>query len=533
LGFAARGRYPGKTRAQECQARAVTTATRTVLFTDLPDYTAQVSRTDREGLRRLLGQHEAVVGPLVARNRGRVLKNIGDSFLCLFPAATDALRAALEILGAGSQADVPTIRLAMTTGDVEEIEDDVFGSTVNLAARILGVTPANECWFGQGTRICMNEAEVAWEEVGQFHLKGIPGDEPCYRLVPAGRVWLPLPLASAARNGRLVRLRPGERPESVAANAVVLFEGFTAGSPALEEALAGLPVLEPSAFYLAAHTLSAGDRHAWTRSGRGLVIGTPEAIGRALVETEGDARGAKPFLDDSSTMFLELRRRVDLQLVVCGLALPAVPLAEVVAGYSFDLLEDGSWVTQSQQAVLRVDVHPGEVAVRALSAGVSVDGRLLAPGEEVALRDGAALVGPGGALRYRQTDGAYAGVLLADTDQWLGLLSGQTAELGRKPNPPGLAFPNRDRADNLRWCSGPRAARAQASQFTLDRYLSGRRQAAVQLSGNAIRLVPLHRECPTYVLRRDGLQAVEEPTQVTLGDLIVAGTNVIGLRAPE
>ena len=33
----------------------MTTATRTVLFTDVADYTAQVSRTDREGLRRLLG----------------------------------------------------------------------------------------------------------------------------------------------------------------------------------------------------------------------------------------------------------------------------------------------------------------------------------------------------------------------------------------------------------------------------------------------------------------------------------------------
>jgi hypothetical protein len=136
-------------------------------------------------------------------------------------------------------------------------------------------------------------------------------------------------------------------------------------------------------------------------------------------------------------------------------------------------------------------------------------------------------------ITYRGTDGAYTGVLLADTDQWLGLLSGQTAEVGRKPNPPGIAFPNRDNPDNLRWCSGSRAARAQASQFTLDRYLSGRRQAAVQLSADAIRLVPLHSDCPTYVLRRDGLQLVEQPAQVTVGDLIVAGTTVIGLRAPE
>jgi hypothetical protein len=509
------------------------TTTRTVFFTDLTDYTARVSCTDREGLHRLLERHEALVGPAVARFHGRVVKNIGDSFLCLFPAATDALRAALEILQPGAARDVPALRIAMTTGDVEEIADDAFGSTVNLAARILGATPPGECWFGHASRVCMNEAEVAWEPVGRFRLKGIPVEEPCYRLVPEDRCWLPLAVASAARGGRLARLRPGSPPESVAASAVVLLEGFASDPGGLRAAVAALPVLEPSAFYLAAYTLSAGDRQAWVETGRGLVIGAPEAIDRAVQAAEGDARGAARALDDSSTMFLDLRRQVDLQLVLCGLALPAVPLAEVVAGYGFDLLEDGSWVTRSEQAILRLDVSPDGVTVRALSAGVSVDGRLLPPGEEAALGDGAVVRGPAGTLRFRATEGDYAGVVLAEGTQWLGLLHGQSAEIGRRPNPPGLAFPNRDNPDNLRWCAGPRAARAQASHFTLDRYLSGRRQAAVELSGNAIRLVPLHEECPTYLLRRDGLHTVAGPTQLTVDDLIVAGTSVIGLRTPD
>lgn len=509
------------------------TTTRTVFFTDLTDYTAQVSRTDREGLHRLLARYESLVAPLVERFHGRVVKNIGDSFLCLFPAATDALRAALELLRPGAAPELPAMRIAMTTGDLEEIDDDVFGSTVNLASRILGITPAGECWFGHATLLCANEAEVAWEPVGRLRLKGIPVEEPCYRLVPEERCWLPLPLASAARGGRLVRLRPGVRPESVAASAVVLLEGFTPDSAGLADAIATLPVLEPSAFYLAAYTLSTGDRQAWTDTGRGLVIGTPGAIDLAVQAAEGETRGPTHGLHDSSTMFLDLRRQVDLRLVLCGLALPAVPLAEVVATYSFDLLEDGSWVTRSDRAVLRVEVRPGEVGVRALSSGVSVDGRLLTPGEEAELHDGATLHGPTGAIRFRATDGAYTGLLLADTTQWLGLLNGQSAEIGRRPNPPGLAFPNRDNPDNLRWLAGPLAARAQASQFTLDRYLCGRRQAAVEISGNAIRVVPLHGECPTYLLRRDGLQVVVRPTQITVDDLIVAGTSVVGLRAPD
>lgn len=509
------------------------TSTRSVLFTDLTDYTAQVSHTDREGLRQLLDRHAATVGPLVGRYGGRVVKNLGDSFLCIFSCATDALRAGGEILETSGRDGGAALRIAVTTGDVEEIEGDAFGSTVNLASRILGVTPAGECWFGTGTRVCMNEAEVAWETVGRFRLKGIPGEQECYRVVPRDRCWLPLPVASAARAGRLVRVRPGDRPEALASPAVVLLEGFTPGSEDLAQAVGALPVLDPSAFYLATYTLSAGDRQGWAEAGRGLVVGTPRAIDHAIRHVGTEPGAARGQLDDSSTMFLDLRRQVDLGLVVCGLALPAVPIAEVVAGYTFDLQADGAWVTRSPQPLLRVDVRPGRVSAQAMAAGLAIDGRLLAPGEEVVLRDGAVIQGPTGPIRYRATEGAYAAALLADTDKWLGLLSGQSGEIGRKPNAPGLAFPNRDNADNLRWCAGPRAARAHASGFTLDRYLAGRRQAAVELTGNAIRLVPLHTDCPTFLLRRDGLQKVERPVQVTVGDMIVAGTTVVALRAPD
>ena len=103
------------------------TATRTVFFTDLANYTAKVSGTDREGLRRILREHEQMVRPIVERRNGRIIKNIGDSFLCLFPAATDALRAALEVQDSTREGKAPTIRIAVTTGDVEEIDGDAFG----------------------------------------------------------------------------------------------------------------------------------------------------------------------------------------------------------------------------------------------------------------------------------------------------------------------------------------------------------------------------------------------------------------------
>ena len=126
-------------------------------------------------------------------------------------------------------------------------------------------------------------------------------------------------------------------------------------------------------------------------------------------------------------------------------------------------------------------------------------------------------------------------MLLADTEMRLGVVSGQTAEIGREPNHPGLAFPDRRGQDNIRWCPGPRAARARSGGFTLDRALAGRRQAAIQIQNDQIQLTPLHPRVPTYVMQNGegALVHAERPVSLQIGDLVVAGTTVVGLRAPE
>jgi hypothetical protein len=115
------------------------------------------------------------------------------------------------------------------------------------------------------------------------------------------------------------------------------------------------------------------------------------------------------------------------------------------------------------------------------------------------------------------------------------VMTGQTAELGREPNHPGLAFPDRRGQDNIRWCSGPRAARARAGGFTLDRALAGRRQAAVQMTGDTIGVTTLHQRCPTYVVQENSqtMTRVEGTSEATMTDILVVGTTVVGFRPPE
>ncbi|HNH47033.1 MAG TPA: adenylate/guanylate cyclase domain-containing protein, partial [Myxococcota bacterium] len=113
----------------------IRTRTLTVVFTDMVNYTRTVSGSDREGLRNLLALHEQRVGPILRGRRGRIVKNIGDSFMALFESATDAVRACPDLMESnpvGEGAEV-AFRASVATGDVEETDTDAFGETCNLS----------------------------------------------------------------------------------------------------------------------------------------------------------------------------------------------------------------------------------------------------------------------------------------------------------------------------------------------------------------------------------------------------------------
>lgn len=506
------------------------TRTRTIVFTDMADYTRSVSNRDREGLRQLLEEHQRFVHPVLTNRGGRIVKGIGDSFMASFESATDAVRACMDLVeahGTGQSSGV-TFRASLATGDVEEIENDAFGETVNLSSRINSRTPASEVWFSAGTWHCINQAEIPWESTGRYTLKGIPGEVEVFRAVTRHQAFVPDALALAIRAGKFVVWNAGDPVPVIPPGSHVILTGFKPHGQQLAMAVDSLPIADPSHVWLSSYNISPADRHEWVRSGRGLLIGTPEATRVAI------ARHASPVSrsSGSDTIILDGAMPAALHLVLAGLALPAVPYSEVVAGYSYDLLSDGRWVNRSDRALVRLDVGPAGVAVHVLVPGVQVDGVNTPVDALVPLKDGATINCAAGSYRFVRLDKeGYLGALVGDSPMRLGVATGQSVELGREPSHPGLLLPDRNTQDNIRWCAGPRAARAREKGFTIDKSLTGRRQTGVRADLNAITILPLHESCPTLLMEAGGsLLRLTAPQAARHGDMLLLGTTVVALR---
>jgi adenylate cyclase len=78
----------------------------------------------------------------VVTHRGRVVKLLGDGVLMLFPDIVEAVEASLDLMDQLAASDLPPGHVGITEGPIVARDGDIFGRTVNLAARISDVTPS-------------------------------------------------------------------------------------------------------------------------------------------------------------------------------------------------------------------------------------------------------------------------------------------------------------------------------------------------------------------------------------------------------
>ena len=511
------------------------TFTKTVVFTDIANYTKNVSKVSRDELRKLISLHEEHTQQIFTQYGGKIVKNIGDSFMAMFDSATDAMRASMELVA--SQIDFAgealSFRASAATGDVEEIDSDYFGEAVNLSARINSKTPSGEAWFANRTRLCLNQAEIPWEAVGSFEFKGIPDTIEVFRAVHSNQCILPSMIEKSIQKGNYLLVsseEPDFNPQDLKPSHNVIFSGFKPSGDPLRHAVARLPSnIPPGQIWMNISTIGTAERNTWLGMGRGLIIGSKDALRNSLAQ----AMKVEDPKSGSQTVFMDLNEEGDVALQLVGLALPSVPMAGVIQGYSFDLLSDCSWGFAADGALLRIEVGLAGANVITLHPDVYVNGRRVPINSKEVLRDGNLLRTPLGSIRYRAMAGQYQGMLIGPETYTMNVNIGERIELGRDPNFPGFTLPDRGGLDRIKWSAGMRAESARQQGLTLDRSLTGRHQALFMAQTSTEFVVDkIHDRIPTWLFCDEKLDRVMKPTKAKFGDMLIIGTNVICIAKP-
>jgi class 3 adenylate cyclase len=119
-----------------------TSAFRAILFTDMQDSTARTRELGDAAAMDLLRTHNRIIRDRLKAHDGREVKHTGDGFMVCFASVSQAVECSIAILKnlAEHNQQNPSmpihVRIGLTAGEPVEEDNDLFGATVQLAARL-------------------------------------------------------------------------------------------------------------------------------------------------------------------------------------------------------------------------------------------------------------------------------------------------------------------------------------------------------------------------------------------------------------
>jgi class 3 adenylate cyclase len=120
-----------------------------VLFADISGSTSLYEKLGNELALQLVTRTLGILTHEMSAHRGTLVKTIGDEIMCVFPKLVDAVDAACAMQLSVEQqrpgGDQPIhVRVGLHYGEVVLEKGDVFGDTVNIAARVTAITRARQ-----------------------------------------------------------------------------------------------------------------------------------------------------------------------------------------------------------------------------------------------------------------------------------------------------------------------------------------------------------------------------------------------------
>jgi class 3 adenylate cyclase len=142
------------------------------------------------GTLQTLNRYRAIIDSLIASRRGRIFNTAGDSILADFASAVDAVQCAIMVQDTISKenSDRPAdkqmrFRIGLHVGDVIVQGRNLFGDTVNIAARLEALAePGGICVSGSVRDHLGTKLPLAFSDLGEQQVKNIAQPIKAYRV---------------------------------------------------------------------------------------------------------------------------------------------------------------------------------------------------------------------------------------------------------------------------------------------------------------------------------------------------------------
>jgi class 3 adenylate cyclase len=158
----------------------LTSPFRTVVFTDLESSTSLLNQLGQAAYIDLLTEHDGIIRRALAVSHGREVKHTGDGIMASFDDVGHALDCASAILdgfderNARSEPPALRVRIGMAAGEPVDRNDDLFGSTVNLASRICQAADPGHILVSEEVQRLGVQAGFRFQRAGTRVLRGFP-----------------------------------------------------------------------------------------------------------------------------------------------------------------------------------------------------------------------------------------------------------------------------------------------------------------------------------------------------------------------
>jgi adenylate cyclase len=152
-----------------------------ICFVDLSGYTRLTEERGDEVAAQIAGRLASLVNDISRGRGGRPVRWLGDGGMFHFREPWMAVIAGLDMVERAPAVDLPPAHVGIHTGPVVSQDGDVYGRTVNLAARIASYAQAGQVIVSEETAHGSSHPALRLEPVGAVDLKGVANPLPLYQ----------------------------------------------------------------------------------------------------------------------------------------------------------------------------------------------------------------------------------------------------------------------------------------------------------------------------------------------------------------